>query len=90
MVDNFFEGVRVTTTNEKQRRPRRNTTIPSRFNDFLVTEILPSENNRRPNLQIFIECLDFLYAEFMGLFSTENIALWEAMSALSSSSGAGS
>ena len=71
MVDDFFEGVRATTTNEEQRQPRRNTTIPSRFNDSLVTEILPSENNRRPNLQIFVECLDLLYAEFIRRFSTE-------------------
>ena len=78
MVNDFLEGVKVTTTNGEQRRPRRNTAIPSRFNDFLVTE---SENNKRPNIQIFIECLDLLNAEFM--FSTENIALWEAMSALS-------
>jgi hypothetical protein len=83
MVDDFLEGVKVTTTNGEQRRPRRNTAIPSRFNDFLVTENLPSENNKRPNIQIFIECLDLLNAEFMRRFSTENIALWEAMSALS-------
>ena len=43
MVDDFFEGVRVTTTNEEQRRPRRSITIPCRFNDFLETEILPNE-----------------------------------------------
>ena len=54
MVDDFFEGVRVTTTNGEQCRPRRNTAISSRFNDFLVTESLPSENNRRPNIQIFM------------------------------------
>ena len=85
MVDDFFEGERV-TTNEEQRRPRRNTTIPSHFNDFLETEIMQSEKNRRPNLQIFIECLDLLYDEFIRRFSTENIALWEAISALSPSS----
>ena len=83
MVDDFLEGVKVTTTNGEQRQPRRNTAIPSRFNDFLVTENLPSENNKRPNIQIFIECLDLLNAEFMRRFSTKNIALWEAMSALS-------
>ena len=86
MVVDFFEGVRVTTTNGEQRRPRRNTAISSRFTDFLVTENLPSENNRRPNIQIFIECLDLRHAEFIRRFSTENILLWEAMSALSPSS----
>ena len=86
MVNDFFESVKVTTTNGEQRRPRRNTAIPSRFNDFLVTESLPSVNNRRPNIQIFIECLDLLHAEFIRRFSTENIALCEAMSALSPSS----
>ena len=54
MVDDFFEGVGVTTANGEQRRPRRNTATSSRFNDFLVTGSLPSENNRRPNIQIFI------------------------------------
>ena len=87
MVVDFFEGVRVTTTNGEQRRPRRNTAISSRFTDFLVTKNqLPSENNRRPNIRIFIECLDLLHAEFIRRFSTENILLWEAMSALSPSS----
>jgi hypothetical protein len=56
MVDDFLEDVRFTTTNGEQRRPRRNTAIPSSFNDFLVTESLPSENSKRPNIQIFIGC----------------------------------
>lgn len=86
MIDDFLESVRVTTTNGVQRGPRRNTAIPSHFHDFLVTESVPSENNRLPNIQIFIECLDLLYAEFIRRFSTENIALWEVMSALSPSS----
>ncbi len=51
-----------------------------------MTECLPSENAKRPNIQIFIECLDLLNAEFTRRFSTENIALLEAMSALSPSS----
>ena len=29
MVDDFFKGVRVTTANEEQRRPRKNTAISS-------------------------------------------------------------
>ena len=86
MVDDFLEDVRFTTTNGEQRRPRRNTAIPSSFNDFLVTESLPSENSKRPNIQIFIGCWDLLHAEFIRRFSTENIALWEAMSTLSQSS----
>ena len=40
---------------------------------------MPGENNRRPNIQIFIECLDLLYADFIRRFSTENIVLWEAI-----------
>ena len=76
----------MTTTNQERRRPRRNATIPSHFNDFLVTETLPGENSRRPNIQVFIECLYLLYAELIRRFSTESIALWEAMSALSPSS----
>ena len=86
MVDEFLDDVKVSTTSGKQGRPKRNTAIPHRFDDFLVTESLPSENTERPNIQIFIECLDLLNAEFIRRFSTENIALWEAMSALSPSS----
>ena len=29
MVNDFFDGVKVTTTNQEQRRPKRNATIPS-------------------------------------------------------------
>ena len=58
MFDDFFEGVRATTTNGEQRRPRRNTAISSHSNDFLVAESLSSENNRHPNIHFFIECLD--------------------------------
>ena len=86
MVDDFLESVRVTSTNGVQRRPRRHTAMPSRFDDFLVTEHAPSENNGRSNYQIFIECLDLLYAEFLRRFSTENIVLWKAISALQPSS----
>ncbi|CAB4034709.1 Hypothetical predicted protein, partial [Paramuricea clavata] len=75
MVDEFLEDVKVSTSSGEQRRPKRNTAIPSRFDDFLVTESLPSENTKRPNIQIFIECLDLLNAEFSRRFSTENIAL---------------
>ncbi|CAB4010741.1 Hypothetical predicted protein [Paramuricea clavata] len=85
MVDEFLEDVKVSTSSGEQHRPKRNTAIPSRFDDFLVTESLPSENTKHPNIQIFIECLDLLNAEFSQHFSTENIALWEAMSALSPS-----
>ncbi|CAB3993666.1 Hypothetical predicted protein [Paramuricea clavata] len=86
MVDEFLEDVQVSTSSGEQRRSKRNTAIPSRLDDFLITESLPSENTKRPNIQIFIECLDVLNAEFSRRFSTENIALWEAMSALSPSS----
>lgn len=77
---------KMTKELNKQRRPKRSTSIPSYFDNFVVTESLPSENIRRPNIQIFTECLDLLLAEFTRRFSTENLILWEAMSALSPSS----
>ncbi|CAB4015919.1 zinc finger MYM-type 1 [Paramuricea clavata] len=88
MVDDFLESVRITSTDgvQVQRRPTRNTAVPSRFDDFLITDRIPSANNSRTNCQIFVECLDLLDAEFLRRFSEENIALWEAMLALSPSS----
>ena len=64
-------------------RLRTSTSIPTYFDNFVITESVPSQNIRRPNIQIFIECLDLLISEFTRRFSTENLILWEAMAALS-------
>ena len=68
---------------EQQRRPQRSKTLPPHFNEFLVTEHIPAENNPRSHVAIFAECLDVIEQEFARRFSTENIQLWQAMEALS-------
>ena len=76
----------VKSTAGLQHRPKRNNAVPSNFDDFVIIESVPSENNRRPNIQIFSECLDLLSSEFIRRFSTQNILLWNDMSVLSPSS----
>lgn len=70
------------TFNDNDRRPKRSATIPDHFSDYVIDESLPT-NNRRTNAEIIEECLDLLLSEFERRFSTENIALWQAMCALS-------
>ena len=84
MTEEFLKNVK--STDDVQRRPKRNNAVPSNFDDFVNAESIPSENNRRPNIQIFSECLDLLRSEFIRRFSTQNILLWNDMSVLSPSS----
>ena len=66
---------------------RRTISAPTRFNDFIITEPIPSENiAQRSKLEIFAESLDLLEAEFERRFASENTELWKAMEALSPSS----
>ena len=84
MTEEFFLNVKP--TDGVQHRPKRNNAVPSNFDDFVITECVLSENNRRPNIQIFSECLDLLTSEIIRRFSTQNVSLWNAMSVLSPSS----
>lgn len=60
MVSDFLELADVSTPHQRRRRA---TYLPSRFDEFIVTENIPSKNNRS-NLSIFAECLDLFESEF--------------------------
>ena len=80
MVENYLKSAHITNVQTVQKR---NSSIPSRFNQFIVLEPLPSEKVRRLKLEVFAESLDLIEAEFEGRFASENIELWKAMEALS-------
>ena len=84
--DKMVKKIKSDNEQDQAVRPRRTLTIPSHFNDFVVTEPIPSENTEQSRVQIFTECLDLVNSEFTRRFSTENIILWDAMSALSPAS----
>ena len=71
---------------EQEQQPRRTTNLLSRFDGFIVTESIPSENNAKSRVAIFAECLDLIENELERRFSSENIKLWQAMEALSPNS----
>ena len=78
MVKEFLNEARF-----EEQRPDRSKKLPPKFNEFLVTEHIPSENQSRSHVAVFTECLDFIEQEFSRRFSTENIQLWKAMETLS-------
>ena len=55
MVENYRKSAHITNVQTVQKR---NNSIPSRFNQFIVLEPLPSENVRRSKLEVFAESLD--------------------------------
>ena len=83
MVENYRKFAHITNVQTVQKR---NSSIPSRFNQFIVLEPLPSENVRRSKLEVFAESLDLIEAEFERRFASENTELWKAMGALSPNS----
>ena len=83
MVQDFKQSSSIP---EAQTGQRRRTLAPSRLDDYLITERIPSENISRSKLSIFIEALDLLETEFDRRFASENTDLWKAMEALSPSS----
>ena len=85
MVKPFLEDAHVSIS-EQEQQPRRTTNLPSRFDGFIVTDSIPSENNAKSQVAIFAECLDLIENEFERRFSSENIKLWQAMEALSPNS----
>ena len=60
--------------------------MPSGFDDFVVTETISGDQEKRSYLQVYIESLDLLNVEFESRFSSENVLLWEAVSPLSPAS----
>ena len=85
MVKRFLEEAHVSIS-EQEQHPRRTTNLASRFDEFIVTDRIPSENNAKSHVAIFAECLDLIENEFERRFSSENIKLWQAMEALSPNS----
>ena len=62
----------MTPSEDKERRKK----MPSRFDDFVVTDPKTSKKGRS-NISIF-ECLDLIEAEFERRFSSsENVQLWQ-------------
>ena len=85
MVKTFLEK-QQSIQSLKQKRPKRVHNMPSGFDDFVVTETIPGDQEKRSYLQVYIESLDLLNVEFESRFSSENVLLWEAMSPLSPAS----
>lgn len=85
MCDELLEEFRQSTDIVSyETRVRRNTSAPQRFQDFVISEHIPSsENTTRSKLHIYAETLDLLISEFDRRFSSENTNLWKAMEALS-------
>ena len=73
MVENYRKSAHITNVQTIQKR---NSSIPSRFNQFIVLEPLPSENVRLSK-----ESLRGIFG-----FAPENTELWKAMEALSPNS----
>lgn len=80
MVADFQKSVNVTEVSNVQRR---RTSIPKHFDDFIITEQIPSESRSRSKLEVFKESLQLIEAEFDRRFAPSNTTLWEAMEALS-------
>ena len=80
MVTDFRKSPNIIEVTNVQERKG---SLPMHFNDFIVTEHVPSKSHARPKVEVFKEPLYLIETEFNSRFASSNTILWEAMETLS-------